>query len=146
MTAPAPDAEPGGRVFWAGAVVGWGVIIAGLIGLFVDSGRTRPPNAARFVLGAALVHDLLIAPAVVALGLLVNRVAPRRWRPVVQGALIVSGAVALFSVPLVGGYGRVSTNPSILPGNYTAGLATVLALVWATAAALVVVRWRSTRT
>ncbi|MEO7442917.1 MAG: hypothetical protein ABIW46_05220 [Acidimicrobiales bacterium] len=136
------DHRPGGWLFWTGAVVGWGIIAAGLIGLFADSDRTRPANAARFVLGAAVVHDLLLAPVVICLGLVVNRASPRRWRPVVQGALIVTGAVALFSVPFVRGYGRVSTNPSILPGNYTAGLATVLAVVWGVAALLLVLRLR----
>ncbi|MGH9182172.1 MAG: hypothetical protein ACRDY5_10715, partial [Acidimicrobiales bacterium] len=144
--APDSQARPGGPVFWAGAVVGWGIIAAGLVGLFAESARTRPPDAARFVLGAALVHDLLVAPLVIALGLLVNRLAPRRSRPVVQGALIVSGAVALFSVPFVRGYGRQPTNPSVLPGNYAAGLATVLALVWGAAALLLVMRLRRVRT
>ncbi len=139
---PPPPAEPGGRLFWAGAAAGWVIIGIGVVGLLADSARTRPLDAGRFVVGAAVVHDLLVAPLVVVLGLLVNRVAPRRWRPVVQGALIVSGAVALFSVPIVRGYGRVSTNPSILPGNYTAGLATVLGAVWATAALVLAVRRR----
>lgn len=140
-----PDGE-GGAVFWIGAVVGWGIMAAGLIGFFADDARTRPANAARFVLGAAVVHDLLVAPAVILVGLAVNRLAPARARPVVQGALLVSGAVALFSVPFVRGYGRVSTNPSILPGNYAAALLTILAAIWATATVLVLRRLRKSRT
>jgi hypothetical protein len=148
VTAPAPvpgDGRPRGRLAWAGVAAGWAVMVVGVVGLLADGDRTRPANAARFVLGAALVHDLLLAPLVVAIGLAVNRLAPRRWRPVAQGALIVSGVAVLFSWPFVRGYGRVSANPSILPGDYGAGLATVLAAVWVVAALLVLAGRRRRR-
>ena len=42
----------------------------------------------------------------------------RAWlRPALQGTLLVTAAVVLVSVPVVGGFGRLATNPSILPGD-----------------------------
>lgn len=137
-----PTSEPGGPAFWIGAVVGWGVIVAGIVGLLSQSGQTRPTDAARWVLGAAVLHDLVLAPIVIGIGLLLTKVAPRRWRAVVQGAFVITAMVSLFSIPFVRGYGRIANNPSLLPGNYATGLLTVLAVVWAGAAVVLVVRLR----
>lgn len=145
VTSTASDqtiSEPGGPAFWIGAVVGWGVIVAGIVGLLSQSGQTQPKDAARWVLGAAVLHDLVVAPVVIGLGLLLTKVAPRRWRAVVQGAFVISAMVSLFSIPFVRGYGRIANNPSLLPGNYATGLLTVLAVVWAGAAVILVVRLR----
>ena len=59
-----------------------------------------------------------------------------------QAALIVSGSLVLFSYPLVRGYAHALRNPSSLPYNYTANLATVIAAVWTIAAVAIVVRLR----
>ena len=61
----------------------------------------------------------------------------------IQGALAVSGIVALFSYPLVRGFGLAANNPTSLPHNYAAGLLVVLGVVWAVAAAIAVVRLRT---
>lgn len=137
--------DPGGPVFWAGAVVGWGIIAAGVVGLLSQSAQTRPADAARWVIGAAILHDVVVAPVVIGIGVVLTKLAPRRWRAVVQGAFIVSALVSLFSIPFVRGYGRLDNNPSLLPGNYATGLLTVLAVVWATAAAILVIRLRRHR-
>ena len=139
---PEGASEPGGPAFWVGAVVGWGVIVAGIVGLLSQSGQTRPSDAARWVLGAAVLHDLVLAPVVIGIGLLLTKAAPRRWRAVVQGAFVITAMVSLFSIPFVRGYGRIANNPSLLPGNYATGLLTVLAVVWAGAAVILVVHLR----
>lgn len=113
----------------------------GVWGLASDPDRTQPGESARFVLGAAVVHDLLLAPVVVLAGWGVAKVVPVRARGPVQAALIVSAVVALFSVPFVRGYGKVAPNPSILPRNYGAGLAVILAAIWLTTAGAVAHRW-----
>jgi len=133
-----------GPLFWISAAAGWLVIGWGLRGVFQHSIDTRPANLARFVVGGALLHDLIVAPVVIVLGVLLARAVPGRARAIVQGALAVSGIVALFSYPLVRAYGLAANNPTSLPRNYTAGLLIVLGVVWAVAAGLVIARLRTT--
>jgi hypothetical protein len=132
-----------GPLFWVSAAAGWAVIAWGLRGIFQHSLDTRPANLARFVVGGALLHDLFVAPLVIVAGVLLARTVPRRARAVVQGALAVSGIVALFSYPLVRAYGLAANNPTSLPHNYTANLLVVLGLVWAVAAGVVIMRLRN---
>jgi len=137
------DDHRAGPLFWIAAAIGWAVIAWGLRGIFQHSLDTRPANLARFVVGGALLHDLLIAPLLIGAGVLLARVVPGRARAVVQGALAISGIVALFSYPLVRGFGLAANNPTSLPHNYAAGLLVVLGIVWAVAAAIAVVRLRT---
>ena len=139
------DASKGGAGFWLSALAGWAVIAVGLRGIIQNSIDTRPGNLARFVVGGALLHDLVVAPLVIVAAVVVGRVVPGRARAVVQGALVVSAVVALFSYPLVRAYGLAANNPTSLPHDYATNLLVVLGVVWATAAALVVVRLRSGR-
>ncbi len=136
------DGRRAGPLFWISAAVGWAVIAWGLRGIFEKSLDTRPGNLAKFVVGGALLHDLLVAPLVIVAGVLLARAVPGRERAVVQGALAVSGIIALFSYPLVRAYGLAANNPTSLPRNYTAGLLVVLGVVWAFAAAAVILRLR----
>lgn len=139
-----PEVESkAGPLFWISAAAGWAVIAWGLRGVFQHSLDTRPANLARFVVGGALLHDLLVAPLVILAGVLIARAVPGRSRAVVQGALAVSGIIALFSYPLVRAYGLAANNPTSLPRNYTAGLLIVLGIVWAVAAGLVILRLRA---
>jgi hypothetical protein len=47
--------------------------------------------------------------------------------------------VALFSYPLVRGYGRLTHNPTSLPHNYATNLAAVVGTIWGVAALAAVV-------
>ncbi len=137
------DEYRAGPLFWISAAMGWAVIAWGLRGIFQHSLDTRPANLARFVVGGALLHDLIIAPLIIGAGVLLARAVPGRARAVIQGALAVSGIVALFSYPLVRGFGLAANNPTSLPHNYAAGLLVVLGVVWAVAAAIAMVRLRT---
>lgn len=145
LEGPGGDAHdghgPSGRLFWPAVALGWVVMTIGAWGLISDADKTQPGESARFVLGAAVVHDLLLAPFVVLAGWALAKVVPPRARGPVQAALIVSAVVALFSIPFVRGYGRVATNPSILPRNYIAGLGVILVATWVIAGFAVVRRW-----
>ena len=132
--------EKQGRRFWISAVVGWAVIGWGVIGIFSNSIDTRPANLARFVVGGALLHDLLVAPLAIGAGVLLTRAVPGRARAPVQAALAISAVVALFAYPLVRGYGLAANNPTSLPHNYGLNLVVVLGLVWAAAGTAVLVR------
>jgi hypothetical protein len=131
-----PSAKPPHRTgagFWFSAALGWAIIGYGLRGLFQHQIDTRPANLARFVIGGALIHDVIVAPLLIVAGVLVSRLTPARVRGIVQSALIVSGCLILFSYPLVRGFAHGLHNPSSLPHNYTANLAIALGAVWAVA-------------
>ena len=142
MSAPRRDGHRRGPGFWTSAAAGWAVIAVGLVGILSNRIDTRPASLARFVVGGALLHDLLVAPVVLALALVVARLVPGRARPVVQVALFVTAVVSLFAFPLVRGYGRAARNPTSLPHDYTLNLLVVLGAVWAVAALSVIVRLR----
>jgi mannitol-specific phosphotransferase system IIBC component len=134
-----------GALFWLSAAAGWVGIGFGLWGIFSNRLDTRPANLAKFVVGGALLHDLLFAPLVLLAAVALARVVPGRARSTVLAALFVTGAVALFSYPLVRAYGLAANNPTSLPHNYALNLAIVVAVVWAVAAAVLVVRLRRPR-
>ncbi|MFN2506496.1 MAG: hypothetical protein ABR540_20170 [Acidimicrobiales bacterium] len=141
-TVPEPGRERPGARFWVSAVFGWAVIAVGLRGIIENSLDTRPANLAQFVVGGALLHDLLFAPLVLLAAVGLAKVVPGRARAAVQGGLLVSGVLALFSYPLVRAYGLAANNPTSLPHNYAANLAVVLGLVWAATTLLVIYRLR----
>ena len=141
MNGEVPKAGP---LFWASAVVGWGVIAWGVIGILSNSLDTRPANLARFVVGGALLHDLVVAPLAILAGVLLVRAVPGRARAPIQAALVVSAIVALFAYPLVRAYGLAANNPTSLPRNYGLNLAIVLGMVWAVALTAVVLRLKRT--
>lgn len=142
MNEPRPHAQPPGARFWLTAAAGWTVIAVGVRGVFQHTIDTRPRDLARFVVGGALLHDLVVAPLVLLAAVGLSRIAPRRARPAIQAAVVVSALVGLFSYPLVRAYGLAAHNPTSLPYNYARNLAVVLGLVWAAAALAVVVRLR----
>ena len=109
-----------GRTFWIGATAGWALIIYGLRGALHHSLDTRPSQLARFWIGGALAHDLLLAPVVLGIGIVLDRLVPRRRHAFVQRALIICGPLALFAYPQIRGYGHALRNPTSLPHNYIA--------------------------
>ncbi|HEX7277068.1 MAG TPA: hypothetical protein VF244_06805, partial [Acidimicrobiales bacterium] len=69
-----------GPAFWVTAAVGWVVILVGLRGIFEHSLDTRPAQLARFVVGGALLHDLIVAPMVLLAAVVLARRLPSRAR------------------------------------------------------------------
>jgi len=138
------DGKQAGPLFWVSAAAGWVVILGvGLRGILAHSIDTRPANLARFVVGGALLHDLIVAPVVIVLGVGLTRVVPARARAAVQAALVATVVLALFSYPMVRAYGLATNNPTSLPHNYARNLLIVLALVWLAAAAVAIRRLRA---
>ncbi|WP_199484839.1 hypothetical protein [Actinomadura craniellae] len=132
----------------AGALVraaGIALIGVGAAGLLAHAADTRPAAWAVWFAGAALVHDLLLVPAVLAVGAATTWI-PGPYRRPVQAGLAIGGTVALVALPVVLGYGRRPDNPSVLPLDYGANLLLVLALVAAaTGAASAATWWRRRR-
>jgi hypothetical protein len=113
-----------------GVLVGWPVMGFGVWGLIHESSRTHPDQWLRWFAGILLAHDLLVAPAVFALGVLLGARVPRG----VCLGLAASAMIVATSWPVLAGYGRTPDNPSVLPNHYAAGLLTVLGAVWLTVA------------
>ena len=118
-----------GPLFWGSAAAGWALIGWGLRGALHHRIDTRPGQLARFLLGGALAHDLLLAPLVLLAGVALSRAVRGRWRAPVQAALFISGTLALFTYPELRGYAHALHNPTSLPHNYTADLFVVLGAV-----------------
>ncbi|RBY95961.1 hypothetical protein DQ237_12590 [Blastococcus sp. TF02-8] len=102
------------------AAVGWGVA-----GLLADDRVPLRPWLT-WVVGSALVHDLLLAPLVVLVGALVARVLPGAARPPVVVGLVVSGVLTLVALPFLLDLGT-STEPGFLPLDYGRNLLLLVA-------------------
>jgi hypothetical protein len=133
---PAPRRGP---LFWSSAAAGWAVILWGVRGALHHHVDTRPGQLARFLIGGALAHDLVLAPVVLLTGVLLARSVRGRCRAPIQAALFISGTLVLFTYPELRGYGHALGNPTSLPHNYAVNLAVVVAtvVIGVTAAALV---------
>lgn len=92
-----------------------------------------PYDVLLWMAGALVLHDGVLAPVVLAVGLLV---AALPARPVVRGALVTGGALVLVTLPLLVRPGA-PPNPSALPLPYARNLLLVLAVVAAVALAWV---------
>lgn len=141
---PRDDDVPAGRAFWICAVIGLAIIAFGVGGALTHLEGVGLTSWLKFLVGGLIVHDALFAPLVVAGSLLLVRVVPASVRAPVQGGLIVSFALVAVAIPVVGGFGRLSTNASLLPSNsYGLRLAIALGVVWAVTAVVAVLRLRS---
>lgn len=101
-----------------------GLLLIG-IGAWHLAAQPDPFDVLVWLAGALLLHDGVLAPLVLAVGLLVAAVPARR---VVRGALITCGALVLVTLPVLLRPGA-PPNPSALPLPYVRNLVLVLALV-----------------
>jgi hypothetical protein len=92
-------------------------------------------DALLWLVGGVVVHDALLAPVVIGLGVVLSRVVPAgAWAAAVAG-LVVLGTLTLLAVPFLGGFGRDNApdNTTLLDRDYTVGylvlIVTVLLLV-----------------
>ena len=147
MTAPAAEPERHGAGFWIAVVLGGALIAFGIRGALVDSAATGPAEFFVWVVGADLVHDLLIAPLVCVVGHLLARAVPEPWRTPVRSGLIVSALALLVGWPGLRGYGRdqVPDNPTVQPLDYGAAVLSVLTVVWLGVAVWALLASRSSR-
>jgi hypothetical protein len=130
------------RAFWVALPVGAGLMAFGAVGLVQDTGLSAAADVARWLVGADLAHDFVLAPLACLIGFAVARVLPRVCRSPVQAALLTSGVLLIVVFPALRGFGRdqVPDNPSVQPLDYTSSTLTALAIVWTLAAVWLVVR------
>lgn len=129
---PFGERERPGAIFWVGLLIGGGVMAFGLRGALTELGSDSAIDVARWVIGADLLHDFVIAPIAVTLGWSVGRLIPVRFRAPVQAGLVASSITLAIGWPGLRGYGHhlVPDNPSVQPLNYATAVLTVLAIVW----------------
>ncbi|MFF3603754.1 hypothetical protein [Streptomyces sp. NPDC002463] len=101
-----------------------GVALVGL-GAWLVVDQPDPLGVFVWLAGALVLHDGILAPLVLAVGLLL---VGRRRRGLLRGALLVAGSVVLVALPLLVRPGA-PPNPSALPLPYGRNLAIVLAAV-----------------
>lgn len=133
------------RVFAPLALAGVAMMLWGGYGLFANAAMTRPGSWFTWFLGAAIVHDLVVAPIVFVAGSMLARAIPSELRAPIQAAIAVTLLVFAATLPLVLGLGS-SGEPSVLGGNYAAGLLAVVVGVWVTTALVAGRAWRRRRT
>jgi hypothetical protein len=115
------------RIFYPLLLVGGLCILWGLKQL-VDRKVPLLPFGEWFV-GAAILHDAVLAPAVIVVGWLLGRGAPRRARVPVTAGLVVAGVILLYSIPALFTDGAQVADPSTLPNDEPRNVLLVLAAV-----------------
>jgi len=105
---------------------------------------TELPTADLLALGLWLVaavalHDGLVAPLTVGVGVTLTRLPPR-GRRYVQGALVVGALITVVAIPLIDRRGTQPAVKAILLRDYAGNLAILLGLTAAVAVVLYAVR------
>lgn len=136
-------AGPRGPLFWSGVAAGWALILAGAAGMVAQARFAKPVESAIWIVGAAVVHDGVLAPVVIAAARGLRRVVPGRVLPAVQATLVTLALVAGIAAPIYLGLGRRADNASLLPRNYAAGIGITLGAIVAVGSALAVRAARS---
>jgi hypothetical protein len=130
MPLPAPEHRDGGRRFWIATAVGWTIIAGAIAGAVADRRDAQPLQLVRWVIGGALVHDLVWLPVVALAGMALSRVARGRLPRAIAWAAATSAVLVVVAWPFVRGYGRQRDHPSLLPRDHATGLAVYVAVIW----------------
>jgi hypothetical protein len=97
-------------------------VVAGLYGgwLVLSRGHDLLNLLVWLVLGVVL-HDGVLAVAVLVLGALALRVLPQVARAPAVVGFVVLGSATVFAIPVLGRFGARADNPSLLDRSYWAG-------------------------
>jgi len=108
----------------------------GALRILTDAKDTKPISLAKWLIGSLLVHDLLIAPAVIGIGWLLARFVPPRARAFLQAGLVTGGLISVLGLLLIWRQGKSSARSlALLQQNYTGNLLVLLAIIAAVTAA-----------
>lgn len=109
-------------------VVGVLVIAFGAYVMVTTVRPNRIWGLATWLLGAVVLHDAILSPFVVAVGLLLRRTGRtiRVWAlVVVQAAVVLGSVLALVVLPEIAAKHHGQKNPTVLPFDYGARLLVV---------------------
>jgi Na+-transporting NADH:ubiquinone oxidoreductase subunit NqrB len=140
-TPPPQDAStPSGTAWDVGLAAGGAIFAFGLYGLLHNATQTMPADLLKWIAGALILHDAIVAPATLVAGMLLTRLLPATIRAGMRATLAVCAVVVMMSVPVLKAVGRRPDNPSLLPHDYPRNLAIVIALILAGGTLLTLVR------
>jgi hypothetical protein len=109
----------------AGVVVG----LYGVGHLLVGTGFGSLFVLAGWLVGAVVLHDAVLAPAVVGIGWALGRFVPPRARRWLQAFLVAAGLVTVVAIWLIAREGTQEPQKAILQQNYLANLTLLLGLL-----------------
>jgi hypothetical protein len=137
----APEREHG-IGFWLGFVIGGGIIAFGIHSVLQHSAATKPRSMLIWIVGADVIHDAILVPLVILIGVLLVRFVREQWRTPLRAGLLLSALVCFIGWIPWRGYGRdtVPDNPTVQPLDYTTAILTSLAVVWLSIALWMLVR------
>ena len=107
-------------------------IVVGLYGvgrLLVGTGFGGLIILALWLIGAVILHDGVLAPAVVGVGWTLGRFVPPRARRWLQAVLVAAGLVTVVGIWLVAREGTQEPAKAILQQDYLANLTLLLGLL-----------------
>jgi hypothetical protein len=95
-----------------------------------------------WLVAGVVLHDGVLAVAVLALAAVALRFLPRSARAPAVVGFVVLGSATLFAVPVLGRFGARADNPTLLDRNYWAGWLVLAGLTLAAVVAASFVRAR----
>lgn len=140
------DVERPGPLGWLVIVLGWALVVGAVVGALGDDRLRGAGSWVRWLVGSAVVHDLVVLPLVVATGWAVSRFVPLAWRTPVRTAAVVGAIITATVWPIARRWGARDDNPSILPlpvGRNLLVLLMLLAVAAVAAGAVTHLRQRS---
>ena len=111
------------------------VILFGAVRILHDHAETHPISLVKWLIGAIIVHDAIIAPVTVAVGWAVARTIPGRAQAFVQAALAVAGVATLVALPLIYRHGKSAPGTTLLRRAYSLNLLILYGVIALAAAA-----------
>jgi hypothetical protein len=125
---------------WGRAALGtFGVAAIGYGGLVLLT-TVSAWQVAPWIVVPVLLHDLIVAPLIVAVVWLGSRVLPPYARTPAVFGFVVSGSMTLVALSVLGRNGASTDNPSLLNRNYLAGWLIALVVTWTFVAVVVAAR------
>jgi hypothetical protein len=118
---------------WRLILGGAGILVAvyGLVQLVVNVPASSLILVAAWLIGAVIIHDGILSPAVVGIGSIMRRLVPDRGRRYLQAALIVGAIVTLIAIPMIYRQGTQPPSKALLLQNFAANLTLLLGIIGA---------------
>jgi hypothetical protein len=141
VEAVAPESVGRGVTVVRGILIALGVALIGFGGYTLVMLQPRPNQligVAVWLIGAIVLHDAVLSPLLVGVGLLMRRAGHRvPWTVIalVQGAVVIGCLFTLMFLPEVAVQQRGPKNATVVPLDYAQNLI----IMWAVLAAIVVV-------
>ena len=104
-----------GPVAWLVILVGFAVMAWSIRGVFVEAERTAPASWFTWLIGGALVHDLIVLPLVLLVGAGFAALGRPGLARSLRWAIAVGAILTVASFPVVARFGARDDNPTILP-------------------------------